>query len=95
MKTLLKQIMSKHWAGMLVGEQIDAWADEDLWGENYQMDTAHVEESVRYYLSDVEESEELKDLYCLFIDHVDWQALKEEVMKLAIVKWNNQKETTQ
>jgi hypothetical protein len=91
MNTKLRQFMVKHWAGMLADEQIDAWANEDLWGENYQMDAAHVEESVRYFLGEVEEKTELIDMYELFIDDVDWEALKDAALKIAVEEWNNPK----
>ena len=94
MNTQLKNFMSKHWAGMLADEQIMAWTDTDIWGEHYQMDAEHAEESVMFYLSDVEENEELKDVYRLVINDVDWEALKEEAVKLANVQWNTPKETT-
>ena len=87
----LHLLMVKHWAGMLADEQIDAWANEDIWGENYQMDAAHVEESVRYFLAEVEEKTELTDMYELFIDDVDWEALKDAALKIAVEEWNNPK----
>ena len=93
MNTQLRNLMSKYWAGTLASEQIMAWNDPDIWGYNYQMDADHAEESVRYFLSDVEENEELKDVYRLIIDAVDWEELKEEAVKIATVEWNAAKET--
>lgn len=95
MKTELRNLISKHWAGMLADEQIMAWKDPDIQGYNYQMDVDHVEERVRYYLSNVEENEELKDVYRLIIDDVDWEALKEEVLKEATSQWHIEKGTAQ
>lgn len=94
MSIQLKNFMSKNWAGMLADEQIMAWKDPDIWGYNYQMDADHAEESVRCYLSDIEENEELKDVYRLIINGVDWEALKEEAVKLATIEWKAAKETT-
>ena len=85
-KQYLDHIIAKHWEGMLVDEQMDAWAYEDLWGENYLMDAAHAEESVKYFLSEVEETTEVKDLYSLLIDYVDWQDLVKRVQKAAFLK---------
>jgi hypothetical protein len=95
MNAQLKNFMSKHWADMLAGEQCMAWKDPDIWGDNYQMDADHAEDSVMSYLSCIEQNEELKDMYCLVIDDVDWEALKEEAVKQATVEWNTAKETAQ
>jgi extradiol dioxygenase family protein len=95
MKTTIKNVMTKHWLDMLVSEQLEAWGDEDIWGKNYQMDAAHAEESVRYYIKEVEDNEELRDVYGLIIDCVDWQALKEEVLKEATLQWHVKQELEQ
>ena len=89
MKTLIKGLMEKYWLDMLADEQLEAWKSPDICGENYRMDAEHAEDSVRFFLDEVEEDGELEDLWRLVIHFADWKRLADRAVEAATVRWED------
>ena len=84
-KKHLDKFMQKHWAGYLADWQKDQW-DEDVTSsapDDNMLTPIGTEELVYDFIGNVEENKEVKDIYPLIWDSIDWKKLTKDAIRIA------------
>ena len=84
-KKHLDKFMQKHWAGYLADWQKDQW-DEDVTSslpDDNMLTPLGTEELVYDFIGNVEENKEVKDIYPLIWDSIDWKKLTKDAIRIA------------